>query len=85
MGIHHIGEKFKVVAAKMKKDEKKGFTVEEMMNADKKDQPNGPESSPRKNNNNNNNDNNAPANPDPVSVPAEAPDNTPHNKTEDID
>merc|ERR1711916_243157 len=47
MGIHHIGEKFKVVAAKMKKEEKKGFTVEEMMGAEKKDQPNGPESSPR--------------------------------------
>ena len=64
LGIHHIGEKYKAVAAKLKKGEKGAFTVQDFLDAEKKKadgtSPASPRQSPNtKNNNNNNNNNNA--------------------------
>ena len=81
-GIHHIGEKYKAVAARLKNDKKKGFTVQDFLDENNKktqDRPNGPEDEEG-------NDNNS--SPTPGSSEPEAPAANvaePHNATEDID
>ncbi len=63
LAVHHIGEKYKAVAARLKKEEKKGFTVQDFLDqtaAEKK-----PEEPTH--------DNNAPLNPQPATPVDEAP------------
>ena len=64
-GIHHIGEKFKAVANRLKNDKKKGFTVQDFLDEEKKKQdgrPNGPDNS--------NNEPAAAPEPEPEATPA---------------
>lgn len=76
MALHHIGEKFKAVAARLKKDEKKGFTVQDFLDGTAQQQATSPRPS--------GNDNNAPLNPQPETTIVDEPTTKP-NKTEDVD
>lgn len=58
--VHHIGEKFKAVAARLKKDEKKGFTVQDFIDKEMKKEGAAEEATAAAGN-----DNNAPLNPQP--------------------
>ena len=40
LGVHHLGEKYRAVAARLKKDEKKGFSVQDFL--DGKQEPTSP-------------------------------------------
>jgi hypothetical protein len=56
LAVHHIGEKYKAVAARLKKDEKKGFTVQDFLDKSKEGEAARAEAP---------HDNNAPLNPQP--------------------
>merc|ERR1711991_704608 len=84
--IHHIGEKYKAVAARLQKGKKGGFSVQDFLDEEAKKsegRPNGPEDEPKKQpsaNNDNNAAATAPSEPEPeVSTAA------PATATDDVD